>query len=145
MSIVFFFFDSIKIMQIKEGVNGDFSFYCWHVTEKQPKRLQLIIYKSEFTELVLYVQQVTVNQIWMKEHLYRGEVFEFGHCRCLRGRDAAATALPKVQGPQGDQAATDNPWSISLLPAGNSGVAAAEMDVVGPDPSNRGKKGCTFM
>lgn len=40
-------------MQIKEGVNGNSSFYCWHVTEKQPKRLQLIIYKNEFTKLVL--------------------------------------------------------------------------------------------
>ena len=39
-------------MLIKEGVNGDLSFCYWHLTEKQPKRFQLIIYKSEVTELV---------------------------------------------------------------------------------------------
>lgn len=51
MSVVWFF-DSIKTMQIKGvGVNGDFSFCYWHLTEKQPKRFQLIVYESEATEL----------------------------------------------------------------------------------------------
>lgn len=51
MSVVFFF-DSIKTMQIKEGVNGDFSFCYWHLTEKQPKSFQLIVDNSEVIELV---------------------------------------------------------------------------------------------
>lgn len=61
------FSDSIKITQIKEGVNGDPSFYCWHVTEKQPERLQFIIYKSDFTKLVLVcaadTSEPSVNEV----------------------------------------------------------------------------------
>lgn len=107
------FFDSIKITQIKEGVNSDPSFYCWHVAEKQPKRLQFIIYKSYFTKLVLVcaadTSEPSVDEV---TPVLCGALWVWAlQCRVPR-RDQAAPDDPFVHSP--------HQWSIPLLPAGSS-------------------------